>query len=338
MTDIFNFSLNELEIYFKNLNENPAKAKILYRELSNGLIDFNNLNSIKASLREKLSQDFSINIPVCVKESSSENVVKLLFSLSDNNLIESVLMRQKYGNSVCISTQIGCNMGCSFCESGKQKRIRNLTSGEMVSQLMYIKNVLGEEIKTVTIMGIGEPFDNYDNVIKFIDIITSPYGLSVGVHHVTVSTCGLVPKIEQYTQRKVTNNLAISLHAPNDALRNKLMPINNRYSIDELLKSLKEYTIKKKRKIFVEYVMIEAVNDSEEHAKELALLLKDLKCTVNLIPFNETNSMGYNRTTFEQMMKFYHVLKSHNVHATVRREIGCDIDAACGQLRSKYNK
>ena len=338
MLDIYSQTLEDLETYFENLNENKAKAKILFRAISNGLTDFNKLYDIKKSLREKLSQDFYFNMPVCVKNLKSENVEKFLFSLYDDNIIESVLMRQTYGNSVCVSSQIGCNMACDFCQSGKNKKVRNLTCSEMVSQVYYIKNSLNTPIKTIAIMGIGEPFDNYDEVTKFLDIITNPYGMAIGSTRLTLSTCGIVPKIYDFCNRDTIYNLAISLHAPNDELRNKIMPINKAYGIEELIKSLMYYTEKTNKKVFVEYVMIKNINDNLEQAKELASILKDLKCTVNLIPYNTTDNDIYEQTDFDDIILFYRELRKYNIHATIRKEFGKEIDGACGQLRNKYLK
>lgn len=337
MKNIYSLTLSELENHFESINENKAKAKIIFNHLyKKGISSFKEIDELSSRVKQKLSEDFCIDLPKCIKKSSDEQVEKVLFSLSDEKLIEAVLMRQKYGNSVCISTQIGCNMACSFCESGKHKTQRNLTAGEMVSQLMFMKNVLKQDIKTVTIMGIGEPFQNYENVMDFIDIVTSDHGLGLGKRHVTVSTCGIVPKIVEYAKRENVNSLAVSLHACSDELRSKLMPINKLYPLNELKKSLEFYTSTTKNKVLLEYLMLENINDSEQNAMQLCEFCKDLKCTVNLIAYNETNTLDFKRSSFETIMKFYDVLKKNGVHVTIRREFGREVKAACGQLKSEY--
>ena len=244
-------------------------------------------------------------------------------------------MQHDYGKSVCVSSQVGCNMGCRFCESGRLKKVRNLQTYEMVEQILLIEEDIKESITSVVIMGIGEPFDNYDNVINFIRIINDQKGISIGARHITVSTSGLVPKIKEFMNLDLQVNLAISLHAPNNELRSKIMPINNAYNLDILMDTIKEYTKKTSRRVTIEYVMLDSVNDSEDNALELANLLKGLNAYVNLIPYNETNHLEFKRSSKNRIMKFYDTLKKNGINVTIRKEFGRNISAACGQLRSK---
>ena len=244
-------------------------------------------------------------------------------------------MKHDYGNSICVSSQVGCNMGCKFCESGRRKKVRNLEAYEMVLQIIMIEKLLGERISHVVVMGIGEPFDNYDNLLSFFRIINDPKGLQIGARHITVSTCGIVPKILEFSDFPLQVNLAISLHAPNNELRNKIMPINKAYSIEEVMDALKIYLNKTNRRLTFEYILLKDVNDSVECAKELADLVKGMNCYINLIPYNETNNIDFKRTNTIQIMRFYDILKKNGIGVTIRREFGGNISAACGQLRSK---
>ena len=244
-------------------------------------------------------------------------------------------MRHDYGNSICVSSQVGCNMGCRFCESGRRKKVRNLETYEMVLQLLMIEKLLGERISHVVVMGIGEPFDNYDNLLNFFRIINHPKGLAIGARHITVSTCGIVPKILEFSDFPLQINLAISLHAPNNEIRNKIMPINKAYPLEQLIPALKTYLNKTNRRLTFEYILLKDVNDSEECALELAKLVKGINCYINLIPYNETNNIDFKRTNTIQIMRFYDILKKNNVGVTIRKEFGSKISAACGQLRSK---
>ena len=268
------------------------------------------------------------------RKQTSDLTNKYLFELADGNLIESVLMRHDYGISVCVSSQIGCNMGCSFCESGRLKKVRDLLPGEIVRQILMIEEDIGMRISSVVVMGIGEPFDNYDNIMDFIRIINSPFGIAIGARHITVSTSGLVPKIMKYANEDLQTNLAISLHAPNDELRNKIMKVNKAYNISELINAIKYYIEKTNRRVTIEYVMLNMVNDSEDNAMELANLLRGMNVYVNLIPYNETSHIEYKKSSNDRVMKFYDTLKRCGINVTVRREFGGNIDAACGQLRA----
>ena len=244
-------------------------------------------------------------------------------------------MEHDYGNSLCISSEVGCNMNCSFCESGRIKKQRDVTSGEMVLEIMKIEEDIGIRISHVVLMGIGEPFDNYNNVIDFVNIVNNPYGINLGSRHITISTCGIVPKIYEFADLPYQVNLAISLHAPNDNLRTKLMPINKVYDLDSLIKSIKYYINKTNRRVTFEYIMLDNINDTKENAMELSKLLHGLNCYVNLIPYNETNTLkGYKRSNKDKILKFYDTLKKNNINVTIRREFGRHISAACGQLKS----
>ena len=258
-----------------------------------------------------------------------------MFLLADGEKIEAVLMRHDYGLSVCVSTEVGCNMGCAFCESGRLKKIRNVTSSEMVGEIIAIEKTINERISSVVLMGIGEPLDNMANVLDFITIINDPKGLAIGARHITLSTCGIVPKIKELSDYPKQINLAISLHAPNNELRNKLMPINKAYPLEKLMPAIKDYIAKTNRRVTIEYVLLNNVNDKVEHAKELARLLKGLNVYVNLIPYNETNHLEFSKSSKKQIDLFYQTLKEAKINVTVRREFGSQIDAACGQLRSK---
>lgn len=296
---------------------------------------FTDITNIKKELIDSIKNDFSINRLKIVDVQEDVDVCKYLFELYDNEHIEAVLMKHDYGNSICVSSQVGCNMGCKFCESGRRRKIRNLETYEMVLQILMIEKLFGKRISHVVVMGIGEPFDNYDNLIKFFRIINHPKGLAIEPRHITVSTCGLVPKILEFSEFPLQINLAISLHAPNDKIRNKIMPISKAYPMKELINSLKKYLEKTNRRITFEYILLKDVNDSLECAEELAKLVKGINCYINLIPYNETNNLDFKRTNTVQIMRFYDILKKNSVNVTIRREFGSKISAACGQLRSK---
>ena len=247
-------------------------------------------------------------------------------------------MEHDYGYSICISSQIGCNMGCAFCQSGRLKKIRNLEVDEMLLQVLEVQKDLGERISHVVIMGIGEPFDNYDNFMDFIRIVNDPYSLAIGQRHITVSTCGIVPKIREFADEETGVNLAISLHAPNNELRSKIMKINNAYKIEEIIDAIKYYLNKTNRRVTFEYILLKDVNDTEECAKELCSLLKGINCYVNLIPYNETENIEFKRSSTSQIGIFYDILKKNNINVTIRKEFGSNVSAACGQLRAENIK
>lgn len=335
MKNIFGIKLNDLEEYFLSINEKKFKARQVYEWIyGKKVYDFKLMTNIKKDLQDKLSEDFSFEMITIEKKQTSDLTNKYLFKLLDGNFIEAVLMRHDYGNSICVSSQVGCNMGCLFCQSGKLKKVRNLEAYEMVEQILLVEKDTNERIDSVVIMGIGEPFDNYQNVMNFIRIINEPLGISIGARHITVSTCGLIPKIKDFMNEGIQANLAISLHAPNNKIRNELMPVNKAYNIYELIDTLKEYIKETNRRVTIEYVMLKYINDSEDCANELADLLRGMNVYVNLIPYNETDS-NYKKSEKATIMKFYDTLKKRGINTTIRKEFGGNIDAACGQLRAK---
>ena len=334
--NIYGLTLEEIEELFLSFGSKKFHALQLFSWLYEKRVEsFNEMTDIKKEIISKLKEIYSIDRLKIVDVQEDSDVCKYLFELYDGEHIEAVLMRHDYGNSICVSSQVGCNMGCKFCESGRRKKVRNLETYEMVLQILMIEKLLGERISHVVVMGIGEPFDNYDNLIKFFKIINHPKGLAIGARHITVSTCGIIPKILEFSNFPLQINLAISLHAPNNDIRDKIMPINKAYPINELIPALKKYLSKTNRRITFEYIMLDGINDSEECALELANLVKDINCYINLIPYNETNNIEFKRTKTVQIMRFYDILKKNKVNVTIRKEFGGNIDAACGQLRSK---
>ena len=337
--NIYSYTLEKLETYFESIGEKKFHARQVFKWLYDKKIkSIDEITDIKKSVLDKMEKDMSFDMIKLIKVQREDDVNKYLFKLSDNNLIEAVLMFHDYGRSVCVSSEVGCNMGCKFCESGRRKKVRSLEVYEMVEQILLIEEDIGNRISHVVVMGIGEPFDNYDNLIDFIKIINSDFGLAIGARHITVSTCGIIPKIKEFSNLDLQVNLAISLHAPNDEIRNKIMPINKAYPINELMKALKEYYSKTNRRITIEYVMLDSINDSDECALELTKLLKGLNCYVNLIPYNETQNISFKRTKMIQISRFYDILKKKGINVTIRREFGGSISAACGQLRSEEEK
>ena len=336
MTSIYNLTREDLENYFLSINSKKFHADQLFDWLYVKRIkSFDEVTNVKKEILEEIKNNYILNDIKIVNVEKDKDVNKYLFELSDGEHIEAVLMFHDYGTSICISSQVGCNMGCKFCESGRRKKVRNLEVSEMVLQILLIEEELGSRISHVVVMGIGEPFDNYDNLIKFFRIINDPKGISIGARHITVSTCGIVPKILEFSDLDMQINLAISLHAPNDELRNKLMPINKAYPLKELMNALKVYIKKTNRRLTFEYILLKDINDREQDALELARLVKGLNCYINLIPYNETNNIDFKRTNTVQIMRFYDILKKNNINVTIRREFGGNISAACGQLRSK---
>ena len=335
MKNIYSITFSELTDYFLSINEKKYKAIQLYDWLYIKRIkSFDSITNMKKEVIERLKKDFYFDKIEIVAKQSDVDVKKYLLKLSDSNTIEAVLMKHDYGNSLCISSEVGCNMACSFCESGRIKKIRDVTSGEMVLEIMTIESDIKTRISHVVIMGIGEPFDNYNNFCDFVSIINHPKGINLGSRHITVSTCGIVPKIYEFASFPYQVNLAISLHAPTDELRSKLMPINKAYPLSKLIPAVKTYIEKTNRRVTFEYIMLSGVNDSVECAQKLSLLLKGINCYVNLIPYNETNHLEYKRSSKETILKFYDVLKKNNINVTIRREFGSKINAACGQLKT----
>ncbi len=334
--NIYNLTRDEMEQYFLKIGSKKFHADQLFSWLYEKRISsISDITNIKKEILQQLASDYSFSKLRLVQVERDVDVCKYLFELNDGEHIEAVLMMHDYGNSVCISSQVGCNMGCRFCESGRRKKVRNLETWEMVTQLLMIEEDLKKRVSHVVVMGIGEPFDNYDNLLKFFLIINHPKGLAIGARHITVSTCGIVPKILEFSNFPLQINLAISLHAPNDELRNQIMPVNKVYPLKELIQVLEIYLEKTNRRITFEYILLAGVNDTEEYAVELAKLVGHLNCYINLIPYNETNNLEFRRSNTVQIMKFYDILKKNRLNVTIRREFGSKISAACGQLRSK---
>lgn len=336
MENVYNLTLQDWEEYFVNKGEKKFKGSQVFDWLYRKRVtSFDEMTNIKKDILDMLKKDFTFKTLSISKVERDTDVNKYLFCLKDCEKVEAVLMNHLYGNSLCISTQVGCNMGCKFCESGRLKKVRNLETHEVIEQILLVEEECGKRISHVVIMGIGEPFDNYDNLIKFIEIINNPKGIELGSRHITVSTCGVVPKIKEFMKLPYQVNLAISLHAPNDEIRNTIMPINKAYPIPVLINTLKEYIQKTNRRVTFEYILLDQVNDTSECARELANLVKGMNCYINLIPYNETNNISYKRTKSENITNFYDILKKNKINVTIRREYGSKISAACGQLRSK---
>ena len=339
MCNLFGLTRSDLEEYFLSIGEKKFKALQVYEWLYQKKVwDIDLFSNIKKEIREKLKNDFTLDFIKIEKKQEEDLTKKYLFRLIDDEFIEAVVMRHDYGISICVSSQVGCNMGCRFCESGRLKKQRNLTSYEMVEQILLIEKDLGVRISSVVIMGIGEPLDNYDNVMDFVRIINDAKGLQIGSRHITLSTCGIVPKIYELAKFPLQINLAISFHAPTDELRNKLMPVNKVYSIPILIKAIRDYLQVTSRRVTIEYVMLNNVNDSIECARALADLFRGMNIYVNLIPYNETNHLEFRRSSKNKIRAFYDELKRLGINVTIRKEFGSKIDAACGQLRGSMKK
>ena len=337
--NINELTLEELENYIERIDEKKFHAKQIYKWLHRiGVVSFYDMTDISKSLREKLKKDTYIaklEVITCQK-SKKDGTMKFLISLNDNAAIESVLMRYHHGNTLCVSTQVGCKMGCKFCASTKEGFERNLLASEIEGQILTIQRYTNEKISNVVYMGIGEPLDNYDNVVKSIRLINNPLGLGIGARHISLSTCGIVPNIYKLANENIQCTLSISLHATTDEKRREIMPIANRYTISELLEACKEYIKITGRRISFEYALIYGKNDSREDALALVKLLRGMIAHVNLIPVNEIKNGAYKKATEKSVENFMNILNSCSIVTTVRRELGSDIDAACGQLRKKY--
>lgn len=332
-----NMTLKEMEVFFESIGEKKFRAKQVYQWLYRGICSFDEMTNLSKELREKLNIYTEIGSLKLIQEQSSktDGTRKYLFGLKDGNSIESVFMKYKHGNSICISSQAGCRMGCSFCASTIGGLCRNLTAGEIIDQIVSVERDTGEKISNIVVMGTGEPFDNYDNLTKFIQLVNSKDGLNIGMRNITVSTCGIVPKILEFAKDFPQANLAISLHAPNDEIRNKTMPVNKKYDIAMLLEACHQYIRETGRRITFEYALVSGVNDQPVHAEELSKKLKGMLCHVNLIPLNSVTESGLQGTSRTHAIEFKDKLEKLGITTTVRRELGSDIDAACGQLRLK---
>lgn len=337
--DLRSLTLKELTPELEKMGEKQFRAKQIYGWLHQKQVtDFSEMTNLSKDLREKLKEKYIIkNLKIVEKLISKENnTIKYLFDIGDNVVIESVLMRYSYGNAVCISSQAGCRMGCTFCASTVDGLERNLLAGEMAAQIYEIQKDIGERVSNVVIMGSGEPLDNYENVMDFLEIIHSGEGSNLSHRHITLSTCGLVDKIYDLARENLQITLAISLHAPNNLIRQNTMPVARRYDFDSLIKAAKDYADSTKRRVTFEYALIKGVNDSGECAKELASKLKGIMCHVNLIPVNDVKENNYIRSSEENIKHFARILQSLGIETTIRRKLGSDINAACGQLRKSY--
>ncbi len=339
MKNIFDYTFEELEsLLIENNFKKYNTTQIIDWIYKKKVYDFNNMSNLSKDLISFLKDNFNIVLLELISKETGNDTNKYLFKLNDGSMIESVLMKHDYGNSICISSQVGCNMGCAFCESGRLKRVRNLDTSEMVLQILTVENIESIRIDSVVVMGIGEPFDNYDNLVKFINIVIDNKMIGIGQRKVTISTCGVVPKILEFAKLDNQVNLAISLHSPNDLLRSELMPINKVYKIRDIISAVDEYIKLTNRRVTIEYIMIKDVNDSEECALELSKLLGGKLVYINLIPYNITNNSMYNRSEDFKIKKFYDILKKSRIEVTIRREMGSGVSAACGQLRAKNNE
>ncbi len=329
-------TLNELKEYIVSIGESAFRAKQIFSWVHSGIEDTNEMTNISKALRERLSQNFEVFLPQIHRKlvSKVDNTVKYLMRLSDGNIIETVVMQYHHGRSICVSSQVGCRMGCSFCASTLGGLVRNLTPFEIEGQIIRAQKDLGERISNIVIMGIGEPLDNYDNTIKFIRNVSDENSLNIGVRHITLSTCGLPDKMRKLAEEDLPINLALSLHAPTDAQRKAIMPVANAYSVAEILSACDYYYEKTHRRITFEYALVKDKNSSVNDALTLAKLLEGKNCHVNLIPVNPVTERGNVRTSSKETMDFVKTLQKHGVNATLRRELGPDINASCGQLRN----
>ena len=340
MKNIKDYDLEQLKQELTNIGEKPFRAEQIFKWLYVEKVhSFDEMTNLSLELREKLKQNYDMcNYSIVRKLESKDGTKKYLFGLSDGNAIESVLMQYHFGKTVCVSSQIGCKMGCKFCASTGIAFVRSLTSGEIVEQIIAIEQDIGEKISNVVFMGIGEPFDNYDNVMNAIKILNNQKGLNIGARHISVSTSGIVPKIYQFADENVQCTLSISLHSANNETRSSMMPVNNAYNIQELIKACKYYISKTNKRISFEYALAKDNNDNQKAADELVDLLHGMLCHVNLIPINKIENGKYIKSSNENIIKFRDYLNSKGITATIRRELGSDIDAACGQLRRKNLK
>ena len=330
----------ELADILKELGQPKFRAKQVYTWLHKGVRSYDEMTNLPKGLRDALAEAYPIYVPKVVRkqESSRDGTIKYLWELADGNCVETVLMRYHYGNTVCISTEVGCAMGCAFCASTLGGLVRRLEPHEMLDQVLFTQIDSGLPVSHIVLMGIGEPLDNFDNVMRFLELVNSPDGMNISMRHISLSTCGLVPKIDALAQRKLQISLAISLHGSNDEIRNKIMPVNKAYPIDVLLEACRRYYAATSRRIHFEYAMIDGVNDSESCARELLRRLKGLPAHVNLIPLNHVEESPLKPSSKAAVAKFQKILEDGGVTATVRRTLGGDIDASCGQLRRKYTK
>ena len=338
--NIKSMTLPELTAAIKEMGQPAFRGKQIYTWLHKGVTGYDEMTNLSKPLREELAQKYPIYAPKVVRkqESKKDGTIKYLWQLSDGNCVETVLMRYHYGNTVCISTEVGCRMGCAFCASTIGGLVRKLEPFEMLDEVLFTQVDSGLPISHIVLMGIGEPLDNFDNVMRFLELVNSPEGMNISMRHISLSTCGLVPKIDELAKKKLQISLAISLHGPNDAVRDKIMPVNKAYPMDELLAACRRYYDATSRRIHFEYAMIDGVNDSIADAKELLRRLKGLPAHINLIPLNHVEESPLKPSSKANVAAFQKCLEDGGITATVRRTLGSDIDASCGQLRRKYNQ
>lgn len=338
MKDILCMNLEELQDFMVQNGESKFRAKQVFDWIYKNKESFDEMKNLPAKTKEMLKDNFYLEYPNIIGnlKSLSDGTRKFLLSLKDENIIECVVMKHKHGNTICVSTQVGCRMGCKFCASTIDGRIRNLTSGEILAQVILATKLLGERISNIVLMGSGEPLDNYDEVMKFLELVNAEYGLNIGQRHITLSTCGLVPKIYDMANKEMQVGLAISLHSVTDESRKEIMPIAKKYTIKELLDSCRYYIEKTNRRVTFEYALLKGINDNVDTANSLGKLLQGMLCHVNLIPVNEIKENDFKKPSKEDIEIFRQVLSSYGVEATVRQEKGADIDAACGQLRRSH--
>ena len=335
-----NLTLPELAETIKALGQPPFRAKQVYSWLHKGVRSYEEMTNLPKNLRDRLGENYPIQAPTVVRrqESRKDGTIKYLWQLSDGNCVETVLMRYHYGNTVCISTEVGCRMGCAFCASTLGGLVRRLEPFEMLDQVLFTQVDSGLPISHIVLMGIGEPLDNFDNVMRFLELVNSAEGMNISMRHISLSTCGLVPKIDELAKRNLQLTLSVSLHAPNDGIRDTIMPVNKLYPSQELIDACRRYYEATSRRISFEYAMIGGVNDSRENAKELIRRMKGLPCHFNLIPLNHVEESPLKPSTREAVAAFQKTLEDGGIPATVRRTLGGDIDASCGQLRRTYTK
>ena len=340
MKHLKSMTLPEMQSILKELNQPAFRAKQVYTWLHKGVRSYEEMTNLPKNLRDVLAEKFPICPPEVVRkqESARDGTIKYLWRLSDGNCVETVLMRYHYGNTVCISTEVGCAMGCAFCASTLGGLVRRLEPYEMVDQVLFTQVDSGQPISHIVLMGIGEPLDNFENVMRFLELINSPDGMNISMRHISLSTCGLVPKIDELAKRKLQLTLSVSLHAPSDQIRNTIMPVNKAYPSEELLEACRRYYAATNRRISFEYAMIDGVNDTEEAARLLLKRLKGLPAHMNLIPLNHVEESPLKPSPRKAVLRFQQILEEGGVPATVRRTLGGDIDASCGQLRRKYTK
>ncbi len=333
-------TLPELGQVLKELGQPAFRARQVYTWLHKGVRSYEQMTNLPKALRDVLSENYPINAPEVVRkqESKTDGTIKYLWKLADGNCVETVLMRYHYGNTVCISTEVGCRMGCAFCASTLGGLVRKLEPYEMLDQVLFTQVDSGLAVSHIVLMGIGEPLDNFENVMRFLELVNSPEGMNISMRHISLSTCGLVPKIDELAEKKLQLTLSVSLHAPTDQIRDTIMPVNKAYPTEELLEACRRYYQKTNRRISFEYAMIDGVNDTQEAARLLIKRLKGLPAHMNLIPLNHVEESPLKPSTRQAVMAFQKTLEDAGIPATVRRTLGSDIDASCGQLRRKYTK